>query len=191
MPKSFKTQADFAAWLKKNHATKSELMMRLFKVHARARGIGYREALDESLCWGWIDGVRRALDADSFTQRFTPRKKKSYWSTVNIKRFKELQAEGRVRPPGLEAFKRWDGKKPPYSAEQPAHTLSPEAERRFRANKKAWEFWDTKLAPGYKKITTYWIMSAKKPETHVSRLAHAIERAAKGLKIGVLDPKTK
>jgi uncharacterized protein YdeI (YjbR/CyaY-like superfamily) len=186
MPKSFKTQSAFAAWLKKNHATETELVMRLFRVHARSKGIGYREALDESLCWGWIDGVRRALDADSFTQRFTPRKQKSFWSTVNIKRFKELQSEGKVRPPGLEAFKRWDGRKAPYSFERGLQQLSPDIEKKLRGNKKAWAYWET-LAPGYKKITTHYIMSAVKPETRAKRLAHVIERAAKGLKIGLLE----
>src|SRR5213075_3048875 len=97
---AFHTQADFRAWLAKNHATKTELWMRLFKVHAKTKGIGYREALDESLCWGWIDGVRYSLDADSFTQRYTPRKAKSIWSTVNVKRYKELLARGQVAPPG-------------------------------------------------------------------------------------------
>src|SRR5882672_6843432 len=104
---TFRTQAAFAAWLKGNHATKTELWMRLFKVHAKSKGIGYREALDESLCWGWIDGVRYSLDADSFTQRFTPRQSKSIWSAVNLKRIKELIATKKVMPSGLEAFKRW------------------------------------------------------------------------------------
>ena len=112
-PKAFKTQAAFADWLAKNHGTKIELWMRLYKVHARTKGIGYREALDESLCWGWIDGVRYSLNDDSFRQRFTPRQQKSIWSAVNLKRIKELIAEKKVMPPGLEALKRWGGKKAP------------------------------------------------------------------------------
>jgi uncharacterized protein YdeI (YjbR/CyaY-like superfamily) len=189
--KSFRTLKDFEAWLAKNHATKSELMMRLFKVHAAHRGIGYREALDASLCWGWIDGVRRALDADSFTQRFTPRKAKSFWSTVNVKRYKELLSEGRVAASGVAAFQRWDGNKPPYSAENRGTVLSPEFVKAFRANKKAWDFWENTLAPSYKRITTHYIMSAKKPETRLTRLNYAIARCAKGLKIGLLEPKPK
>jgi uncharacterized protein YdeI (YjbR/CyaY-like superfamily) len=121
---AFRTQADFATWLKKNHATKTELWMRLFKVHAKHRGIGYREALDESLCWGWIDGVRYSLDDDSFTQRFTPRQKKSIWSAVNIKRYKELLAAKLVMPTGAAAFARWGGKKAPYSFESRPRRLS-------------------------------------------------------------------
>ena len=114
--KAFRTQADFRKWLQRHHASEKELMMRLFKVHARHRGIGYREALDEALCWGWIDGVRRAHDEDSFVQRFTPRKARSNWSTVNVKRYRELAASGQVAPPGQAAFDAWDGKPAPYSA---------------------------------------------------------------------------
>src|SRR4051812_24346336 len=105
-PRSFKTQASFRQWLEKNHAKVNELELRLFKVHARQRGIGYREALDEALCFGWIDGVRRSLDDDSFTQRYTPRKAKSNWSAVNIKRVRELEADGRMHPAGRAAFER-------------------------------------------------------------------------------------
>jgi uncharacterized protein YdeI (YjbR/CyaY-like superfamily) len=188
---AFRTQKDFAAWLKKNHATKTELWMRLFKVHARAKGIGYREALDESLCWGWIDGVRYALDDDSFTQRYSPRKTRSYWSAVNIKRYKELLADGRVAPAGAAAFAKWDGKKAPYSSENRATVLAPEFVKLFRANKKAWKFWETTLAPSYKRITTHYIMSAKRPETRLARAKYAVARCAKGLRIGLLVPKPK
>ena len=104
MARSFRTREDFRAWLEKNHATENELTIRLFKVHAKDRGIGYREALDEALSFGWIDGVRRGLDDDSFTTRFTPRKKRSNWSAVNIKRAKELEAEGRMNAAGLAAW---------------------------------------------------------------------------------------
>ena len=104
MASQFRTPEDFRTWLEKNHASEKELIVRLFKVHAKHRGIGYREALDEALCFGWIDGIKRALDKDSFTHRFSPRKAKSKWSNVNIKRFKELKKAGRVQPPGLAAF---------------------------------------------------------------------------------------
>lgn len=145
-PISFRTQPAFRAWLAKNHAARTELWLRLFKVHASHRGIGYREALDEALCWGWIDGVRRALDDDSFVQRFTPRKPKSIWSAVNIRRFKELRAAKRVKPPGLAAFTRWGGKKAPYSFENRPKNLSPAYVRRFKANEAAWAFF-TSQAP--------------------------------------------
>ena len=105
MPRSFRTQAAFRAWLQKNHASETELPLRLFKVHAKSRGIGYKEALDEALCFGWIDGVRHALDEDSFTVRFTPRKPKSKWSQVNIKRVGELESAGLMHASGLAAFR--------------------------------------------------------------------------------------
>jgi uncharacterized protein YdeI (YjbR/CyaY-like superfamily) len=157
-------------------------MMRLFKVHARHRGIGYREALDEALCFGWIDGVRRSLDADSFTQRFTPRKPKSNWSSVNIKRFGELRKEGRVHPAGLAAFKAWDGKAAPYSFEQSPATLAPEFLRQFRRNRDAHRFYEAQ-PPGYRRLTTFWVMSAKKPETRARRFGILLDCSSKGRRI--------
>jgi uncharacterized protein YdeI (YjbR/CyaY-like superfamily) len=112
-PMAFRTSEAFRSWLEENHAVETELWIRLYKVHARAKGIGYREALDESLCFGWIDGVRRSLDADSFAQRFTPRKPKSNWSATNLKRVKELEAEGRMHPAGRAALARYAGKAAP------------------------------------------------------------------------------
>ena len=186
-PRSFKTRDDFRAWLEKNHASEKELMLRLFKVHATHRGIGYREALDEALCWGWIDGVRRSLDKDSFTQRFTPRKKKSNWSSVNIKRVKELQQEGRMCAPGLAAFNARDATAvAPYSFEAAAMKLDPAFEKIFRANKAAWEFFEAQ-APYYRKVATFWVMSAKREETRVRRLSQLVERCAQGRRIGVLE----
>ena len=116
-PRAFATPADFRAWLERHHATETELMMRLYKTHARQAGIGYREALDEALCFGWIDGVRRALDADSFVQRFSPRKPKSVWSAVNIARVAELERAGRMAAPGLAAFRARQDGPAPYSFE--------------------------------------------------------------------------
>lgn len=182
-PKSFRTPDHFRAWLEKNHDKQAELMMRLFKVHARHRGIGYREALDESLCFGWIDGVRKAHDADSFVQRFTPRRRKSNWSAVNIRRARELIAEGRMAPPGRAAFEARGATGPsPYSFEQPPAPLDPAMEKRFRANRKAWTWWES-AAPYYRRVCTFWIMSAKKEETRASRLAKLIAWCARGEKI--------
>jgi uncharacterized protein YdeI (YjbR/CyaY-like superfamily) len=181
-PTAFRSQAGFAAWLRKNHASATELSIRLFKVHARHRGVGYREALDESLCWGWIDGVRRGLDADSFTQRFTPRKPKSIWSRVNVKRFKELLAEKRVRPPGLAAFKRWDGKNAPYSFESRPTKLAPAYLKRLKANTAAWTFFSAQ-APWYQRTVSFLVMSAKRPETRESRFTALLESSARGARI--------
>ena len=187
--KSFKTPADFRKWLERNHDREKELMIRLFKVHARRRGIGYREALDESLCFGWIDGVRRSLDEDSFTQRFTPRKAKSNWSSVNVKRFHELEKEGRIRPPGLKAFQAWDGTKAPYSFESKPIELDAAFLKQFRAKKRAWAFWE-KQPPGYRRIASFFVMSAKRDETRRSRFGTVLKCSAEQRRIPLLarDP---
>ena len=103
-PRAFRSAAAFRSWLERNHDKSKELILRCYKVHAKQRGVTYPEALDEALCFGWIDGVRRAYDEDSFTQRFTPRRKGSNWSKVNIAKVAELTKQGRMRPPGLAAF---------------------------------------------------------------------------------------
>lgn len=188
--KSFKTQGDFRAWLERHHDSEMELMMRLFKVHARHRGIGYREALDEALCFGWIDGVRRALDEDSFTQRFTPRKTKSNWSAVNVKRYRELESAGQVHAAGAAAFARWDGKKARYSFESAPRALSPELARRFREKKRAWAFWEQQPA-GYRRVMTHWVMSAKREETRAKRLVALMNESAAGRRVDFLNPPTR
>jgi uncharacterized protein YdeI (YjbR/CyaY-like superfamily) len=189
--KAFRTNEEFRAWLEKNCGSVKELNLRLFKTHAKHRGMGYREALDEALCFGWIDGVRRSLDDDSFTQRFTPRKPKSNWSRVNIKRAQELEAEGRMRPAGLTAFRARDAiAVAPYSFENRSITLDAAAEKKFRANKRAWAFFQTR-APGYRRIAIFWVMSAKREETRARRLATLIGRCEKGEPIGQLTSPAK
>lgn len=187
-PKSFKTQADFRAWLEKHHASESELMMRLFKVHAREKGIGYKEALDEALCFGWIDGVRKSLDADSFVQRFTPRKAKSNWSAVNVKRAKELAAEGRMHAAGLAAFTARDkGATAPDSFEQRPQTLAPVFEKQLRANQRAWAFWMS-CPPYYKRLMAFRVMSAKREDTRQRRFDTLLRYCAKGERLPMLTP---
>jgi uncharacterized protein YdeI (YjbR/CyaY-like superfamily) len=186
-PRSFRDVAAFRAWLAKHHDRESELILRLFKVHASHRGIGYREALDEALCWGWIDGVRRALDADSFTQRFTPRRARSVWSNVNVKRVRELEAEGRMAPPGLAAFRARDAARTGiYAFEQRPDALPPELERVFRAKPRAWR-WYAAQAPWYRRATIHWVSSAKREATRRRRLATLIEHSANGRPIPPLD----
>ncbi|MEX2154500.1 MAG: YdeI/OmpD-associated family protein [Gemmatimonadaceae bacterium] len=186
MAKAFRTQKDFRAWLEKNHTKVKELNLRLFKVHAKERGIGYKEALDEALCYGWIDGVRRSLDADSFTQRFTPRKARSNWSAVNIKRAKELIEEKRMRPPGLAAFEaRAATAVAPYSFENRHITLDPAFEKKLRANKKAWEFFQSQ-APWYRRTVAFWVMQAKREDTRARRFETLYERCAGGKPIPLL-----
>ena len=191
MAKAFKTQADFRKWLKKNHGSRAELVMRLYKVHALHKGIGYRQALEEALCWGWIDGVVRSLDADSFQQRYTPRKPTSNWSRVNIKRMKQLIAAGKVAPSGLAAFaRRARITAAPYSFENRNVTLSPAFMKRLKANAKAWKFFQSE-PPGYRRITMFWVMQAKKDETREKRFRTMLDRMSKGERMGILPKKPK
>lgn len=191
MAKAFKTQADFRKWLKKNHGSRAELVMRLYKVHALHKGIGYRQALEEALCWGWIDGVVRSLDADSFQQRYTPRKPTSNWSRVNIKRMKQLIAAGKVAPSGLAAFERRARiAAAPYSFENRNVTLSPAFMKRLKANAKAWKFFQSE-PPGYRRITMFWVMQAKKDETREKRFRTMLDRMSKGERMGILPKKPK
>lgn len=186
MARAFRTQQHFRKWLEKHHATEKELVLRCFKVHARHRGIGYKEALDEALCFGWIDGVRRSLDAGSFTQRFTPRKPDSNWSRVNIKRAEVLIAEGRMHPSGLAAFRaRTKTAASPYSFEARQVRLDPALEKRLRANRRTWEYWQSQ-PPGRRRTSTFFVMSAKKPETRERRFALVVEWAEKGKPIPLL-----
>ena len=191
MPKSFKTQADFRKWLAKHHGSRGELMMRLYKVHALHKGIGYRQALEEALCWGWIDGVVRSLDADSFQQRYSPRKAKSNWSRVNIERMKQLIAQGKAAPPGIAAFeRRADVAAAPYSFENRHVRLSPAFLKRLKGNRKAWKFFQSE-PPGYRRTTVFWVMQAKKAETREKRFRTMLERMARGERMGILPQKPK
>ena len=182
-PRAFKTQKDFRDWLEKNHAKVSELTIRLFRTHAKDKGIGYREMLDELLCFGWIDGIKKRYDDDSFTHRITPRKKKSNWSAVNIKRAKQLMAEGCMHAAGRAAFDARDQVAvAPYSFENRDFTWTKEAEREFRKNTKAWAFYET-LPPWYRRNLAFWVANAKRDETRAARLAQIIDRCAKGISL--------
>ncbi|HEY2825733.1 MAG TPA: YdeI/OmpD-associated family protein [Gemmatimonadales bacterium] len=180
--KSFRTPESFRAWLAKYHASRKELVVRLYKVHATSKGIGYAEALDEALCVGWIDGVRKSYDADTFTVRFTPRKAKSVWSKVNIRHMARLLQEGRVEPPGRAAYERRDRKGSDYSYASFALELDAASEKAFKSNKAAWTFF-TSQAPWYQRLTKYRVMKAKRPETRAARLARLINDSAHGRRI--------
>ena len=175
-PRGFSGPAEFRAWLAKNHATTAELFVRCAKAH-EPKGLTYRQALDEALCMGWIDGVRHSVDAASFSVRFTPRKPRSAWSTVNIKRYRELEAEGRVRPAGRKAFEaRVESQ---YSFESAPRSLAPAYLRRFRSNLRAWAFFEAQ-PPWYRRTCAFWVMSAKQAETRERRLALLVSRSERG-----------
>ncbi len=189
-PKAFKTQKDFRKWLAENHASRTELVVRLYKVHAKHKGIGYREALDEALCWGWIDGVVRRLDEDSFQQRYTPRRAKSNWSAVNIKRMKTLIAEGKVAKPGLAAFaRRGKTKAAPYSYENRGLKLEPAFVKRFKADTKAWTFFEA-LPAGYRNLMVFRVMDAQRAETRERRFVRLLELSRQHKRMPLLGEKS-
>jgi uncharacterized protein YdeI (YjbR/CyaY-like superfamily) len=163
------------------------LILRCFKVQAAHKGITYAQALDEALCWGWIDGVRRAFDADSFTQRFTPRRPGSNWSDVNVGHVERLIAEGRMKPPGLDAFgARKAARTGVYSFERKAAAFSGEWLANFRANDEAWTFYEAQT-PWYRRTCAHWVMSAKRDDTRAKRLAILIDCSSRKVPIPVLD----
>jgi uncharacterized protein YdeI (YjbR/CyaY-like superfamily) len=189
-PRAFATAVAFRAWLERHHADRDALVLRLFRTHVRGRGIGYVVAVDEALCFGWIDGVRRALDADSFTIRFTPRRPRSIWSAVNIRKVEALIAAGRMREPGLAAFRaRSEARSRVYSfeREQPAK-LDPAHEREFRRHRAAWAFFE-RQAPWYRRTCLHWVTSAKREETRTKRLAILIDCCEAGRAIPALAGK--
>ncbi|HYK05283.1 MAG TPA: YdeI/OmpD-associated family protein [Thermoanaerobaculia bacterium] len=180
----FVSQQAFRKWLEKNHDKVTELFVRFYRKDTGRGGMTYKESVDEALCFGWIDGVRKRLDEESYAQRFTPRKKKSYWSAVNTKRFEELHALGLVAPSGQAAFDARDASATQrYSFErEQAEVFSPELEAKFRAKKKAWKFFE-KQPPGYRRLLTFYVMSAKQEETRVTRLEKLIEASAAGKRL--------
>ena len=188
-PKAFRTPAAFRAWLEKHHATDTELEVRLFKVRAAHRGITYAQALDEALCFGWIDGVTHSLDEDSYRQRFTPRKARSTWSRRNVEHVERLTKAGRMAVAGLAAFQARDERRTGlYSFEQERPALIPAYLEAFRARASAWTYYQQQ-APGYRRMTAHWVMSAKKDETRARRLGILIDSSARGRKIPPLEPR--
>lgn len=164
----FRSQASFRVWLEAHHHSANELVVRCFKVAYGDRGLTYRQALDEALCFGWIDGVRHGRDEFSFTVRFTPRTARSAWSRVNRERAKELQALGLLRPAGLEALRR--GRRPAHSYESTPRRLSRALRSRLRANQRAWSFF-TRQPEWYQRVSADWVMSSRRPETRERRFA--------------------
>lgn len=180
-PAFFAKPSQFRSWLAKHHKTANELLVGFYKKGSGKPSITWPESVDEALCVGWIDGIRTSLDDEAYTIRFTPRRKGSIWSEVNIKRAKELTKARLMRPAGLAAFKLRDEKKSAiYSYEQRTTTeFHPAYEKQFRANKNAWAFFEAQ-PPWYQRQVRYYIMSAKNEATRVRRLQSIIDRSAKG-----------
>lgn len=180
----FATPAEFRAWLLKNHAVSREQWVGFHKKGSGRLSITWAESVDEALCVGWIDGVRKSIDEESYKIRFTPRKAVSTWSSVNIARVAELTLDGRMQPAGLEAFaRRTSDNSEIYAYEnKDAAKFSADDERQFQGSPAAWKFFQAQ-APWYRKVTTWRVVSAKRPETQQKRLAQLITASAAGRRV--------
>ncbi len=177
-PRFFPSSADFRRWLNAQGHKTPELWVGYYKKSSSKPSISYPESVDEALCYGWIDGVRKSIDVDAYAIRFTPRKPKSQWSAVNIGRVQELAASGRMMAAGRKAFEGAESQERKYSYEQRHQAqLAKEDERRFRANTPAWEYFQAQ-ARWYRHTATYWVISAKKEETRQRRLATLMDDCA-------------
>jgi uncharacterized protein YdeI (YjbR/CyaY-like superfamily) len=178
-PVFFKNQKEFRKWLEKNHLTEKELTVGYYKVQTGKPSVTWSESVDQAICFGWIDGVRKSIDDTSYSIRFTPRKPSSNWSAVNIEKAGRLKSLGLMFPAGLEAFdKRSEERSRIYSFESEEKKLSKELETQFMINKKAWDFFNLQ-AQSYRKTALHWICSAKTEETQRNRLNKIIEASEK------------
>jgi uncharacterized protein YdeI (YjbR/CyaY-like superfamily) len=184
----FKTPRAFRTWLARHHAEHRILHVGFRKRHTGETSITWPEAVDEALCYGWIDGVRHRIDADSYTIRFTPRRPGSIWSSVNLRRVRALIRDQRMSPHGLEVWEKRNRKKTKlYAYEQSKQwRFSPRYARQFRANQRAWT-WFEEQAPWYRRTCTHWVQRAKQEATKLRRLAALIDCCAAGRPIGLLD----
>jgi uncharacterized protein YdeI (YjbR/CyaY-like superfamily) len=179
----FESPAEFRRWLEKNHAEAREVWVGYHKKGTGRPSMTWPESVDEALCFGWIDGIRKSVDESSYTIRFTPRKRGSNWSAVNIARVAELTETGRMRPAGLEAFeKRTDDRSRIYAYEQKGAKLDDAYEAKLKANAKAWRYFEAQ-SPWYRRMTSHWIMSAKREETRLKRLDQLIADSAREQRI--------
>ncbi len=189
--KFFAKPALFRKWLTKNHDGKKELWVGFYRVGTGRPSITWPQSVDEALCFGWIDGIRKSIDDKSYMIRFTPRKPKSIWSAVNIKKVAELTKNDLMQPAGIAAFEKRDQKKSEiYSFEQKNVKLAKKYEKEFKKNKKAWNYYRD-AAPSYRKQTIWWVMSAKREETRLRRLQILVDCSEKSEKIPQVSWKKK
>jgi uncharacterized protein YdeI (YjbR/CyaY-like superfamily) len=182
----FKTEADFRRWLAANHATTPELLVGFWKKSSGKPSIDWPQARDQALCFGWIDGLRKSLGEEAYTIRFTPRRKGSIWSTVNVERFNALKAAGQMTAGGEAAYERDKHRSGVYSYEKPLASLTRQEEALFRKDKSAWADWEARPA-GYRRSVLGWVTGAKRPETRAKRLAELIEVSAQGRRLPQYD----
>ena len=182
-PKFFKTQKDFRKWFEKYSNKKSELIVGFYKVGSGKPSITWPQSVDEAICFGWIDGVRKSIDKESYMIRFTPRKTGSIWSKINIEKAEELIKNKMMKPEGLKAFSlRKDSKSKVYAYEQKDIKLDKDFENAFKANKKAWDYFQAQ-PHSYKKQTIWGIMNAKQENTKIKRLNELIADSEAGIHI--------
>ncbi len=187
----FRAPTDLRKWFEKHHATTQELWVGYYKTSSGKPSITWPESVDEALCFGWIDGIRKSVDDLSYTIRFTPRKPGSIWSAVNIKRAQALIKQGQLQPAGLKAFQaRKENRSGIYSYEQRKATLDEPYEKSLKQNKAAWEFFQVQ-PPSYRKAATWWVVSAKQEETRLKRLEQLITDSTQGRTIPPLTRRKK
>lgn len=185
-PIYFKSPEELRKWFETNHETITSAWIGFYKKSTGIESITWPESVDQALCFGWIDGIRKSVDEQSYKIRFTPRNPKSHWSAVNLEKIKLLKKAGLMKPEGLKVFNarnKQNAKKASYESEP--KTLSKELEEQLKLNKKAYAFFES-LAPGYKKNTIHWVMSAKQETTRLRRFAILIESCLEGKKIPLL-----
>ena len=179
-PIFFAKQSDLRKWLQKNHAKETELLVGFYKVGSGKPSMTWSQSVDEALCFGWIDGVRKSIDKDSYQICFTQRRPSSIWSAVNIKKVEALKKKGLMQPAGLASFeKRTETKSRLYSHEKDEVAFTANFKKQFKANRTAWQYFES-LAPSYRKVSTHWVMSAKQEATRVKRLNQLIAESAAG-----------
>ncbi len=182
-PAFFRTAKELRAWFEANHDSRSELVVGFYKTATGRESVSYKEAVDEALCYGWIDGVRHSLGEEAYSNRFTPRKARSVWSQVNIRRIAELEAAGRMHPAGHRTFEARDPKRQnQYSFENRDKGLSAAFEAEFRSHEKAWAFFETQ-PNSYRHPAGFWVMSAKQEATQRRRLRTLISDSEAGMRI--------
>jgi uncharacterized protein YdeI (YjbR/CyaY-like superfamily) len=188
-PTFFRTSIEFREWLAKHHATLGELLVGFYKKSSGKPSLTWSESVDEALCFGWIDGIRKSIDKSSYTIRFTPRKKGSIWSGVNIRRAQALIEQGLMHPAGLKAFEaRRENKSGIYSYEQRSVDLEEPYQQLLKRNKAAWSFFHEQPA-SYRKTANWWIISAKKEETRLKRLEKLTAFSAQKQRLPELTPR--
>jgi len=182
-PTFFANQDKFRSWLEQNHATVTELLVGFWKVGTGKPSMTWSESVDQALCFGWIDGVRKRIDDESYSIRFTPRRPTSFWSKINIDKVASLSERGLMTPAGFAAFEKMtDERAARYAYEKPTQEFTGAYLKKFRAEKKAWEFF-TKQAPSYQRIGVHWVYDAKQEITRLKRLDKLIAASAEGKRV--------